>query len=119
MATVEGDMHDIGKNLVSMMLEGGGFQVHDLGIDVPAGTIISEIERGDYHIVGLSALLTTTMSMMEDTIEKITEAGLIDRVKVLVGGAPVTQDFADRVGAHGYAPDAAIAVSKAKEIMGI
>jgi 5-methyltetrahydrofolate--homocysteine methyltransferase len=116
--TVRGDLHDIGKNLVAMMLEGGGYEVIDLGVDVSPEKFVEAVQGGTARIVGLSALLTTTMPAMKDTIEALKEAGLRDRVAVLIGGAPVTQDYADEIGADGYAPDAASAVDKANELMG-
>ncbi|MGQ9631349.1 MAG: corrinoid protein [bacterium] len=117
--TVKGDLHDIGKNLVSMMLKGAGFQIIDLGTDVPPEKFISAIKENKAGIVGMSALLTTTMPSMKKTIDAIEEAGLRDKVKVMIGGAPVTQKYADEIGADGYAPDAASAVDKAKELLGI
>ena len=104
--TVKGDLHDIGKNLVKMMLESAGFEVIDLGVDVTPEVFIKAIKETNANIVGLSALLTTTMPMMKQTIDSITEHGLRDNVKVLVGGAPVTQKFAEEIGADGYAADA-------------
>lgn len=115
--TVKGDLHDIGKNLVSMMMEGAGFEVIDLGIDVPAGKFIQAIKENNPRLVGMSALLTTTMIQIRENIKAFKEAGIRDQVKVMIGGAPVTQKFADEVGADGYAPDAASAVDKAKELL--
>ncbi len=115
--TVKGDLHDIGKNLVAMMLEGAGFEVHDLGVDVPPEKFIEEIQGGA-HIVAMSALLTTTMPSMADTINAAKEAGVRDSAKVMIGGAPVTQNYADEIGADGYAPDAASAVDTARELVG-
>ena len=115
--TVEGDLHDIGKNLVSMMLEGAGFEVHDLGTDVPASRFIEAIKEHDADLVGMSALLTTTMVHMPEVIKALEENGLRDRVKVMIGGAPVTQGYADEIGADGYAPDAASAVKLAERLM--
>jgi len=112
--TVKGDLHDIGKNLVIMMLEGGGFDVVDLGIDVPRNKFIEAIREHQPQVVGLSALLTTTMREMKDTIQAIEQAGLRGKVKVIVGGAPVTEKFAREIGADGYAPDAASAVDLVK-----
>jgi 5-methyltetrahydrofolate--homocysteine methyltransferase len=112
--TVKGDLHDIGKNLVIMMLEGGGFDVVDLGIDVPRNKFIEAIREHQPQVVGLSALLTTTMKEMKDTIQAIEQAGLRGKVKVIVGGAPVTEKFAREIGADGYAPDAASAVDLVK-----
>jgi 5-methyltetrahydrofolate--homocysteine methyltransferase len=115
-ATVAGDVHDIGKNLVIMMLEGAGFQVIDLGIDVPADTIVDAIRENNPNMLGLSALLTTTMPMIKTTIDKLKASGLRDQLKILVGGAPIDQDFADEVGADGYAPDASSATQLAKRL---
>jgi 5-methyltetrahydrofolate--homocysteine methyltransferase len=118
MGTVKGDLHDIGKNLVSMMLEGAGFEIMDLGTDVaPEKFVEAIIKQGDVDIVGLSALLTTTMPSMESTIKAIGEAGLRERVKVMVGGAPVTAEYARNIGADGFAPDAGQAVTLAKSLM--
>jgi 5-methyltetrahydrofolate--homocysteine methyltransferase len=108
--TVKGDLHDIGKNLVVMMIEGGGFDVIDLGIDVPASRFVEAVKEHSPQVVGMSALLTTTMVEMKKTIQALEEAGQKDRVKIIVGGAPVTEDFAKDIGADGYAPDAAVAV---------
>ncbi|HIC94650.1 MAG TPA: cobalamin-binding protein [Anaerolineae bacterium] len=116
--TVKGDLHDIGKNLVAMMMEGAGFEVVDLGIDVPPERFVEAVEEEKPDLVGMSALLTTTMPMMRTTLEALEEAGLRGRVKVMVGGAPVTQAWAEEIGADGYAPDAASAVDKAKELLG-
>jgi uroporphyrinogen decarboxylase len=115
--TVNGDMHDIGKNLVSMMLEGQGFKVIDLGISVPPDRFVKAVKENKADILGLSALLTTTMLQMQNTIEAISQAGLRDKVKVIIGGAPVTQEFADKIGADGYAYDAPGAALKCKEIL--
>jgi len=119
MGTVKGDLHDIGKNLVSIMLEGAGFEITDLGIDVPPDRFAAAVREDEPDLLGMSALLTTTMPAMKSTIDALVEAGLRDGVKVIVGGAPVTQSYADRIGADGYAPDAASAVRKAKELLGI
>jgi 5-methyltetrahydrofolate--homocysteine methyltransferase len=116
--TVEGDLHDIGKNLVAMMLEGGGFEIVDLGTDIPPDKFIEAIKTEQPHIVGLSALLTTTMPAMRRTIDALVEAGLREQVKVMVGGAPVTRAFADEIGADGYAPEAASAVELARSLAG-
>jgi 5-methyltetrahydrofolate--homocysteine methyltransferase len=113
--TVKGDLHDIGKNLVMMMLKGAGFEVTDAGTDVSAEDFVAKAKESGAQIVGLSALLTTTMSMMEKTTQSIKEAGLA--AKVMIGGAPVTQNFADKIGADGYAPDAASAVDLAKSLI--
>lgn len=115
--TVKGDLHDIGKNLVRMMLEGGGFKVIDLGVDVAPEKFIEAIKEHNADILAMSALLTTTMPSMKLTIDALTEANLRDKVKVMVGGAPVTQEWAEEIGADGYAPDAASAVDKAKELL--
>lgn len=119
MGTVKGDLHDIGKNLVSMMLEGAGFEVIDLGVDVGPERFVEAVREEKPDIVGMSALLTTTMPAMRGTIEALIEAGLREKVKMLVGGAPLTQSYADQIGADGYAPDAGAAVRKAKELLGI
>jgi 5-methyltetrahydrofolate--homocysteine methyltransferase len=115
--TVKGDLHDIGKNLVIMMLEGGGFDVVDLGIDVPASRFIEAIKQYQPQIVGMSALLTTTMAEMKNTIQAIEWAGVRNQVKMIVGGAPVTEKFAKQIGADGYAPDAASAVDIVKSLL--
>jgi len=115
--TVIGDLHDIGKNLVTMMIEGAGFEVLDLGVDVPPEKFIETMKANpDCKIVALSALLTTTMPSITNTIEAIKEAGLRDTVKIMVGGAPVTQAFADEIGADGYSEDAASAAELAKKL---
>jgi 5-methyltetrahydrofolate--homocysteine methyltransferase len=114
--TVKGDLHDIGKNLVSMMMEGAGFEVIDLGVDVSPEKFVAAVEENKAHFLGLSALLTTTMVNMQGTIDALKSGGLRDNVKVVVGGAPLTQKFADDIGADGYAPDAASAVDIIKEI---
>ncbi len=115
--TVKGDLHDIGKNLVLMMLKGAGFKTVDLGTDVAPDDFISAVKEHKTSIVGLSALLTTTMPMMEQTVQALADSGL--GVKVMVGGAPVTQEYADKIGAAGYAADAASAVDVAKAMMGL
>ncbi|NOR23055.1 MAG: cobalamin-binding protein [Desulforhopalus sp.] len=112
--TVKGDLHDIGKNLVVMMMESAGFEVIDLGVDVDPAKFVEAIRENKPSIVGLSALLTTTMPMMKKSIESIEESGLRDSLKIIVGGAPVNQAFADEVGADGYAPDAGSASKMAK-----
>ena len=117
--TTKGDLHDIGKNLVAMMLKGGGFEVIDLGIDVPPEKFLKASQEHQPDIVGISALLTTTMSSMMDVITVLKRAGLKDRVKVMVGGASVTQEFADEIGADAYAANAASAVDKARELVKI
>ena len=116
--TVKGDLHDIGKNLVGMMLEGAGFEVVDLGIDVSPEQYLDAIQKHDVQIIGMSALLTTTMSSMKTTIDAIQEAGLRDQIKILIGGAPITQSYADKIGADGYARDAASGADRAKELIG-
>ncbi len=114
LGTVKGDLHDIGKNLVGMMLKGGGLKVVDAGIDVPPERFVELVQENEAEILGLSALLTTTMPQMATVIEAIKEAGL--DVKTMIGGAPITQDYADEIGADGYAPDAASAVDLAREL---
>ncbi len=115
--TVKGDLHDIGKNLVVMMLEGGGFEVVDLGIDVPVTKFIEAIKQHQPQVVGMSALLTTTMREMKNTIQAIEWAGLKEQVKTIVGGAPVTERFAREIGADGYAADAVSAVDLVKSLL--
>lgn len=115
--TVKGDLHDIGKNLVIMMLEGAGFQVTDLGVDVPPDRFIGAVKEGA-QLVGMSAMLTTTMPSMKVTIDALKAAGVRDTIKIMVGGAPLTQAYADQIGADGYSPDASAAVRKAKELLG-
>ncbi|QPM68937.1 corrinoid protein [Atribacter laminatus] len=117
--TVKGDLHDIGKNLVAMMMEGAGFEIIDLGIDVPAEKFIQAVKDNQPQLIGMSALLTTTMVQIKENIKAFQDAGVRNNVKVLIGGAPVTQKFTDEVGADGYSPDAASAVDKAKELLGI
>lgn len=114
--TVKGDLHDIGKNLVVMMLEGGGFEVVDLGIDVSAEKFVEAIQKHQPQVVGMSALLTTTMREMKSIIQAIEKAGFQREVKTIVGGAPVTEQFARGIGADGYAPDAASAVDVVKSL---
>ncbi|MFO7151693.1 MAG: corrinoid protein [Bacillota bacterium] len=116
--TVEGDLHDIGKNLVGMMLESNGFKVHDLGADVKAEKFIEAVKEYQPDIVGMSALLTTTMVNMKTTIDALAAAGVRDKVKVIIGGAPITQKFADEIGADGYSPDAASAVELCRRLLG-
>ncbi len=117
--TVRGDLHDIGKNLVSMMVSAAGFEVIDLGVDVPPEKFIEAIkENPDCRVVGISALLTTTLEAMRKTVQAITEAGLRSRVKIMVGGTPVTQAFAEKIGADAYTPNAAEAALKARELAG-
>jgi len=115
--TVKGDLHDIGKNLVAMMLESAGFEVYNLGVDISPDKFISEVNEKNADMICLSALLTTTMPMMKQTINAIVENGMKGRVKVMVGGAPVTQNYADEIGADGYAPDAGSAVKLAKILL--
>jgi 5-methyltetrahydrofolate--homocysteine methyltransferase len=115
--TVKGDLHDIGKNLVIMMLEGGGFEVVDLGVDVPVTKFIEAIKQHQPQVIGMSALLTTTMREMKNTIQAIEWAGLKEQVKAIVGGAPVTERFAREIGADGYAADAASAVDLVKSLL--
>jgi 5-methyltetrahydrofolate--homocysteine methyltransferase len=119
MGTVQGDLHDIGKNLVGMMMEGSGFEVVDLGTDVMPAKFVDAIRQHKPQVMGMSALLTTTMPAMKKCIEAIKEAGLRDQVKILIGGAPVTQAYADQIGADGYAPDASSAARAAKTLLGI
>lgn len=118
LGTVAGDLHDIGKNLVAMMLEGGGFEIIDLGTDTPPERFIEVIQEQEPDVVGMSALLTTTMTAMQHTVQAIADAGVRDRVKIIIGGAPVTQSFADEIGADGYAPDAATAVELTRKLLG-
>jgi len=115
--TVQGDLHDIGKNLVGMMLEGGGFTVIDAGVDIPAEKFVEEVKKNKVKLVGVSALLTTTMPVMKDIIEALKADSETADVKVMVGGAPLTQEYADSIGAKGYAPDASSAVDLAKELL--
>jgi 5-methyltetrahydrofolate--homocysteine methyltransferase len=117
MGTVKGDVHDIGKNLVDIMLEGAGFKVVDLGVQVAPEAFVEAIQEHKPDVVGFSAFLTTTMPMFKVNIEAIEKAGLRDDVIIMVGGAPVTQEYADVVGADGYAPDAAAATKRAKELL--
>ena len=116
LGTVKGDLHDIGKNLVNMMLTGGGLKVVDVGIDVPAEKFVEEAKASGAQIVALSALLTTTMPQMAEVVKAAKAAGL--KAKIIIGGAPVTQSYADEIGADGYSPDAASAVDLAKELIG-
>ena len=119
MGTVKGDLHDIGKNLCIMMLRGGGFTVHDLGVDTKPDEFIDAVLEHEATVVGMSALLTTTMPNMGVTIEAFEEAGLREEVKILVGGAPVTKNFADEMGADGYGSNAVECVQIAKDILGV
>src|SRR5574341_1118474 len=116
--TVAGDLHDIGKNLVAMMLEGSGFEVIDLGTDATPQKFVDAVKQHAPQVIGMSALLTTTMPSMGATIEALKEAGLREQVRVMIGGAPITQDFADKIGADGFAPDASSASRKAKTLLG-
>ncbi len=118
LGTVKSDLHDIGKNLVAMMMEGAGFEVTDLGTDVSPEKFVDAVKNKGVNVIGMSALLTTTMPNMKRTIDLLKEQGLRDQVKVLVGGAPVTQRYADEIGADGYASDASTAVDVAKEQVG-
>jgi 5-methyltetrahydrofolate--homocysteine methyltransferase len=115
--TTKGDLHDIGKNLVAMMLKGGGFEVVDLGIDVSPEKFLKATQEYHPDIVGMSALLTTTMMGMKEVITILKKKGLRDKVKVMIGGAPINQEFADEIGADGYAPDVVSAVEKAKKFL--
>ena len=117
MGTVNGDVHDIGKNLVNIMLEGAGFEVIDLGVQTSPEKFVAAVEEHKPDILGMSAFLTTTMPMFKVNMHELTKAGLRDKVIVMVGGAPVTQEYADAVGADGYAADASTAVRKAKELI--
>ncbi len=114
--TVQGDLHDIGKNLVASMLEGGGFQVVDLGVDVPPERFVEAAKEKDGTIVALSALLTTTMTMMKNVIASLEKAGVRTRTKVMIGGAPITQQYADEIGADGYSDNASAAVALARKL---
>jgi 5-methyltetrahydrofolate--homocysteine methyltransferase len=116
--TVQGDLHDIGKNLVAAMLEGGGFEVTDLGVNVPPQKFVTAIREKDAQIVALSALLTTTMPAMKSTMEALQKEGVREKVKVLVGGAPITQKYADEIGADGYSDNAAASVALARKALG-
>ena len=114
--TVKGDLHDIGKNLVIMMLEGAGFQVTDLGVDVSPDKFVEAV-KGGAQLIGMSAMLTTTMPSMKATIDALQAAGVRDNVKIMIGGAPLTQSYAEQIGADGYSQDASSAVRKAKELL--
>ncbi len=114
--TVKGDLHDIGKNLVAMMMESAGMEVHNLGVDIAPETFVAQIKEKNAQIVCLSALLTTTMPMMKQTVDAIVESGLRDQVKILVGGAPVTQSFSEEIGADGFASDAGSAAKLGKTL---
>ena len=115
--TVKGDLHDIGKNLVAAMMEGAGFKVVDLGVDVSAEQFVKAAQENDANLIAMSALLTTTMGSMRDTVGALAAAGLQGKTKVLIGGAPVTQSYADEIKADGYSPDAASAVERAKSLI--
>jgi 5-methyltetrahydrofolate--homocysteine methyltransferase len=117
--TVKGDLHDIGKNLVGMVMEGAGFEVLDLGMDTPAEKFVAEVEKHQPELLGLSALLTSTMMEMREVIEALENAGLRNSVKVMVGGAPVTEKYAEGIGADGFAANAPLAADKAKELLGL
>jgi 5-methyltetrahydrofolate--homocysteine methyltransferase len=117
--SVQGDLHDIGKNLVAMMLEGAGFEVIDLGTNVTPAKFVAAVTEKNAQIVALSALLTTTMSGMKTTIDALAQTGVRGRIKVMVGGAPITETFARQIGADGYAPDASRAVAMAKSLLGV
>ncbi|MBC8387532.1 MAG: corrinoid protein [Actinobacteria bacterium] len=115
--TVQGDLHDIGKNLVGMMLEGGGYTVVDLGVDIPSEKFVEEIKKNSVKLIGISALLTTTMTGMKTVIDALKADKETAGVKVMVGGAPLTQEYADSIGAAGYAPDASSAVDLANDLL--
>lgn len=119
LGTVKGDLHDIGKNLVGIMVEGAGFEVIDLGVDVSPDQFVQAVAEKRAQVVGLSALLTTTMPSMQRTIDALKEAGLRDGVKIIIGGAPVTQRYADEIGADGYGRDAASAAKLVKQMLGV
>ena len=116
--TVKGDLHDIGKNLVCMMLEGAGFEIIDLGTDVSPEKFVDAVKAKGADVIAMSALLTTTMPNMKNTVDALEEAGIRDAVKVMIGGAPVTQAYADEIGADGYAPDASRAATLARQLLG-
>jgi len=118
LATVKGDLHDIGKKIVGMMLEGSGYDVVDLGVDVSAVKILRAVKAGRPAVLGLSALLTTTMSYMREVVEAVEHAGLRKRIRIVIGGAPVTRSYAGEIGADGYAPDAASALEMVKRLLG-
>jgi 5-methyltetrahydrofolate--homocysteine methyltransferase len=119
LGTVKGDLHDIGKNLVAMMLEGAGFEIHDLGVDVAPEEFAKKVEEINADILGMSALLSITMPSMGRTVKALLESGIRNKVKVMIGGAPVTDKYAQEIKADSYAPDAASAVTEAKKLMGI
>ncbi len=116
--TVKGDLHDIGKNIASMMLEGAGFQVIDLGVNVSPEKIVEAVRQNKPNILGMSALLTTTMAYMKETITALKNEALKENIKIIIGGAPITEDFAREIGADGYAPDAATGVEIARRLIG-
>jgi 5-methyltetrahydrofolate--homocysteine methyltransferase len=118
LATVKGDIHDIGKNIVALLLKSAGFDVVDMGVDREGGTILKRAEEVNADIIGLSALLTTTMPRMKEVVDMLIESGNRQRYRVIIGGAPVTQSFADQIGADGYGPDAARAVELVRNLMG-
>lgn len=118
LGTVKGDIHEIGKSLVATMLSANGFKVHDLGVDVPVVKFVDKVKETGASLVGMSALLTTTMTMQREVIKALSEAGLRDQVKVMVGGAPVTRSWAQEIGADGYAEDAMGAVQVARQLVG-
>lgn len=117
LGTVKGDLHDIGKNLVKMMLEGAGFEVIDLGVDVSSEKFVAAVEEHHPDILGMSALLTTTMVFMPEVVNSLQSTDLREKVKIMIGGAPITQHYADHIGADGYSPDAATAVEDAKKLL--
>lgn len=116
--TVHGDVHDIGKNIVGMMLEGAGFKVIDLGVDVPADKFINEAINNKVDIIGLSALLSSTMTVMKEVVEKVRQSDLKNKVKIIIGGAPVTEEYSKEIGSDGYAQDAAFAVDEVNKLLG-
>jgi 5-methyltetrahydrofolate--homocysteine methyltransferase len=117
--TVKGDLHDIGKNLVAMMLEGAGYEILDLGTDVPPDKYLEAVQNDSVDVIALSALLTTTMPSMQVTIDALDAAGVRDKIKVIIGGAPVTNEYAQQIGADGYSPDASQAVRVTNELLGL
>ena len=119
LGTVKGDLHDIGKNLVAIMIEGAGFEIIDLGVDVSPEQFVDAVKTKGADAVGLSALLTTTMPSMKATVDALKEAGVRDKAKVVIGGAPVTQKYADEIGADGYGRDAAAAANLVKQLLGV
>lgn len=115
LGTVKGDLHDVGKNIVRMMFEGSGLKVYDLGVDLPAERFVEAVKTHDAQVLAMSSLLTTTMGHMKEVIDSVIEAGLRDKIKIIIGGSPVTQSYADQIGADGYAPDAVMAVEMIKK----